>query len=210
MPPAPAVPPPWRHDRLALGPDLGVMTRAASGTGVSYAAGVAYGAHLNVPFLRWLSMSLYYLHADQSMSIDGPAAWGTAAELSVSDSLSSYLLGARLQPTLPIGERAAAWLNVGAAWGVLSFPVVRAAAADPYVIRTPPHSFIEFPLGIGGEWELVPRWLALQANAEFAIAVDDAASPVQSVTQSGLLAYSRALPGFTHSFVSTIGLALKL
>lgn len=206
----PALPPPWRHDRIALGAYVGLVARSANANGFSYAPGFAFGAHLDVPFVRWLSLSFHYLHASQSVSVDGQAAFGTPGAVGVSDSLSSYELGARLQPTLSIGDRAAVWLNLGAAWGVVNFPTLSVPAPDPYVLGTPHHTFVEFPLGLGGQWEFVPQWLAVQANATFGVLVDDSAPPVQSVTQAGLVVYTRALPGFSRSFVSTIGVVLKL
>lgn len=196
---------------VALGADIGLVARTAKGDGISYRPGITAGVHADLPIVSWLTLSTFYLYARESVKLDSSAPFGTGAPISISGALTSYKLGARLEPTWGFDPRTRAWISVGAAWGVLSYPLLTVHEGDSYAIAPPDHPFVEIPFGIGGDYEVIAGWLSVQANAAFGVTVfEQSIPPVQSLRQSGVVISSNGLPGFSNSFTALAGAVLRL
>jgi hypothetical protein len=198
------------HDELGIGADLGALALRSDASGIAtYAPGIAYGAHLVVPLAPWLSVAPYYLRATHGVRLGGDL--GAGAPLSRDGSLVSYELGLRVQPTLTFGPRARAWIGIGAAWGVLSYPAVNVAAADPYTIRTSDSVRLQVPFGLGGQYDVVRDWLAVEAGVSWGLGIDGSSTErVQSISRSGQVVTTPRLPNATSSIVALGGVVLFL
>lgn len=116
----------------------------------------------------WLSFSLYYVRASHEVSLP-PGAAGMDYEQIDMDTVLSYSLGARVEPTYRVSDTFRAWLSLGVGWGRMSLDKVTVQEQDrSYTVRDRAGVFVEVPFGIGASYEIVPRWLAIQAEADVA------------------------------------------
>jgi hypothetical protein len=211
-------PVPWwgapsgREALVELVPDIGIASRPAeSGHGVTYATGLAYGAHVQIPLLRVLRLSTYYAHLSQTIHVDR-GALGGGAEVTPVDDLDSYVIGLRVQPILHLSDRLRLWANVGVAWGIMTAPPLRMSPPVSVVVGEHGDAFVEFPFGAGGEFELWPRWLGITADVTAGPVLDgfDLSVPRQAIDASGRLVAVPNLPPFSSMWTATVGLSLLL
>jgi hypothetical protein len=197
---------------VELGPDVGMAARPAqSGHGVTYALGLTYGAHVQVPLLRLLRMSAYYTHAAQTIDIDR-GALGGGAPVTALDDLKSYVIGLRVQPAFHFSDRLRVWANLGVAWGMMTAPVLRVSAPMPFDVGQHADAFVEFPFGVGGEFDF---WAHLAGiTADFAVGPVvggfDLDQPERVIDGSGHLVGVPTLPPFSYVWTATFGLVLHL
>jgi hypothetical protein len=195
---------------VELGPDVGVVSRPAEGgRGATYGTAVAYGAHVQIPAVRALRVTLYYSRSSQSVEVDR-ARYG--APVTPQGRLESYVLGARIQPTFHVSERLRLWANLCVAWGIMTAPVLHVSAASPFDIGQHSDAFVEFPFGIGGEFDF---WRNVAG-----VTLDLAAGPVsagfdptrrfQTLNASGKLVEVPSLPPFGSIGIATLGLSLHI
>jgi hypothetical protein len=197
---------------VELGPDFGAARRvAASGYGVTYDAAFAYGAHIQVPIARLLRFTAYYARIAQRIDMR-PGALGIGAPVSPKDELDSYVIGARLQPTVHLSSRLRLWLDLGAAWGVMTSPVLHVDAAAPYEVGRHPEAFAEFPFGAGGEFDWWPERAGVTVDVTGGLISGgfDQADRLQTIDASGRLVAVPPLPSFSSSWSATLGIVLHL
>lgn len=220
LPPAPpAAPVPW-EPHLELGSDVAFVQRAASvdgndrATDVRYRPGLGYGLHASWHLVRWLRFSGYFVDARHEVELPA-GALGLTGVLTM-DPVRAYSLGARLAPTLTLGERARAWLSLGIGWGRLEFDRMKVveSTASPFEVRERSQSFVEYPLGLGASFDVVPRWLSVEVGLSAAV-VDDgddgsALVDAQAIDAAGKRRNVGSLPQVDAAFVQSIGLSLLL
>jgi hypothetical protein len=204
---------PVHEPDVVLAADVGVASRPAeSGHGVSYSAGFAYGGHIQVPLFRhFLRFSTYYAHLSQSIDVDRGALGGDAPVVPLGD-LDSYVIGARLQPVLHFSDRLRVWANVGVAWGIMTAPALRVDAALPFQVGPHGAAYVEFPFGVGGEFDFWPRWAGITADLTAGPGLNgfDLGTPQQTIDASGRLIAVRSLPPTRSVWSATAGLTIHL
>lgn len=204
-----------REPAVSIGPDLGVAWRAAKhdGSGIAYGAGAAYGAHAQMVLARWLRASIYWVASSHALDVPsgGLAAGG---DVTPEGSLSSYVLGARLQPTLALGSRARAWLSVGAGWGKLRAPTLRVASPGGDVASAPRDGvMLELPVGLGGQLDVYRRLVSVGADVAFGPVISqtgDLYDRVQVVDAGGRLGHVGGLPEPASSLTALLSVTLSL
>jgi hypothetical protein len=213
-----SVPPPWsRH--VDIGVDLAFVTRLAQGTSggtgadVSYEPTVGFGLHARWLIFEYLGFTAYYVDSKHDVTLP-PGALSLGGALSV-EAVETYAFGARLTPTWPVSERLRLWLAAGIGWGRLELGRMQVTpdAGGPYEVRQRADSFVEVPLGLGGSYEVWPRWLNLELElvGSFALDQEDASwRGMQAVDAEGGLVAVGPMPPIEGSFVGTLGLSLLL
>ena len=210
-PEPPSTPLPWeRH--LEVGADLLFVARPTS-SAVHLGVAAGYGAHLTWELLRYLRCTFYVEGARQSLSFDA-GALGQPGPIS-SPSVSSYMFGARFSPTLPLTPRLRAWLTAGVGWGRLEYGRMTTSDPGQAAFSIPERSgyVVELPLGGGIAFDLIPRWLSIQAELTGAPLLGHQGSafePAQAIDAAGKKRTIGALPTFDASIVQSIGLSLLL
>jgi len=214
-PPLPPEPPsellPWeRH--IEVGADLLFVARPTSAA-VHLGATLGYGAHLNWELLRYLRFTFYVEGARHGLTFDA-GALGQPGPIT-STAVSTYMFGARFSPTLPLTPRLRAWLTAGFGWGRFEYPRMTTQDPGQNAFSIPERSayIIEVPMGGGIAFDLIPRWLSIQAELTGAPLLGhqgNAFEPAQAIDAAGKKRAVGALPNFDASIVQSIGLSLLL
>jgi len=197
---------------VELAPDIGIASRPAQGGhGVSYALGFTYGAHVQIPLLRFLRLTAYYSHTDQTIDIDRGVLGGGAPVTPLGD-LDSYVIGARVQPAFHFSDRLRVWANLGVAWGVMTAPALRVSTTVPFDVGPHGDAYVEFPFGVGGEFDFWARRAGITADIAVGPVVGgfDLNRPRQAIDGSGRLVSVPTLPPFGSVWTGTLGLAIHL
>ena len=214
-PPAEKVP--WeRH--IEIGGDVALVQRPASAdaagnaSDVRYEGAVGFGLHARWEIFKYLRFAAYFIDAHHGIDLP-PGALGQQGVLEI-ESLRTYSFGARLCPTLPIGTRARAWLSVGVGWGRMEFGRMTVKdATGAFQVRERSDPFVEFPMGIGGSFDIIPRWLSveLELTGAFVSSEDgDATGQKQAIDGQGRKTHIGGFPELDGTFVQTLGLSLVL
>lgn len=177
-----------------------------------YPAAVGVGLSARVEVFEYLRANLYAVRASGSMDMP----YGALGLPGDPDPLTttSYSLGLRLSPTLPLGPRARTWLSVGAGWGRIEagrFNV--ASGGGTFQVRERAFSFVEFPVSIGTSFDLIKNWLTIEFEATGAFHVAQrgkARENGQAIDTGGHRIPVGPFPSLAASFVQTLGLALVL
>ena len=197
---------------VELGPDVGILRRpAASGRGARYGTGFAYGAHVQVPVASFIRTTAYYVRTSQSLEID-PGTLGAGAPVIARDDLASYVIGLRIQPTFSPTDRLHLWLNLGVAWGVMTSPVLHVAAPTPFEVGRHGDAFVEFPLGVGGEFDWWPHraGVTLDLAAGAVSGGFDSATRLYTIDAAGKLVSVPLLPPFASTWSAMLGIVAHL
>jgi len=201
--------------QLQIGPDFGLIARPAKddAAGISYGTGIAYGAHAQILTAPWLRFSLYYLRARQPVTMPaGSLLPGTAVE--GDPHLGSYVLGARIQPTLNLGQRLHLWANAGAGWGKVTVPAMKLTqGADSMRVGPRDGVLVEIPVGVGGSFDIIRRWLAVSIDATYAFSMKqsgDAYREAQVVDAKGEMLHVGPMPKLGSAVTGTISLVVEL
>lgn len=162
---------------------------------------------------RYLHLTGYLVESAQAL-VFSPGALGVHGTI-VSPSMHSYVFGARVSPTLPVGPHVRLWLTAGAGWGHHQYPRMTATEAghDPFMIPARSAAVVEVPMGVGAAFELIPRWLALHVELTGAYIPSQAGTAVDPggyAVESGLRREIGAVTHLEVSFAQTIGLTLFL
>lgn len=204
--------------QVQAGPDFGVLVRPARGNdaGVAYGTGIAYGAHVQLLAASFLRVSLYYTHGRQSLTMP-VGSLGSGLPVHADDAhVTSYILGARLEPTWNVTERAHVWASLGAGWGKLQAPAMWVGdEGNPgrYRVGERDGVMVELPVGVGGSFDVIPRWLGVALNATYAPLTaqsGDVYDPVQSIDASGRLVHAAGLPKATSAFSAFASVVIEL
>jgi hypothetical protein len=210
-PEPPSAPLPWeRH--IDVGADLLFLARPTSSP-VHLGAALGYGAHLNWELVRHLRFTFYIEGARHPVTL-APGALGQPG-LITSASVSTYMFGTRFSPALDITPRLRAWLTAGFGWGRFSYPRMTSRDPGQAAFSIPARSayVVEIPMGVGLSFELIPRWLSLQAELTGAPIVAQegtAVAPSQAIDAAGKKRAIGSLPQIDASIVQSIGLSLLL
>ena len=210
-PEQPSVPLPWeRH--VEVGADLLYLSRPTGGP-VHLDATLGWGAHLNWQLVKHLRFTFYFDAAHHPVQL-APGSLGLASIIT-SDSVNTYMFGVRFSPSLAFTPRLRGWLTAGFGWGRFEFPRMKAQDPGQAAFSIPDRSayVAEVPLGLGLSFDIIPRWLSLQA--EFTAAplfgqVGTAVVPSQAIDAEGKKRTVGPLPDLDVSLVQAIGLSLLL
>lgn len=210
-PEPPSVPLPWeRH--LDVGADLLFLARPTSSP-VHLGAAIGYGAHLNWELVRHLRFTFYLEGARHPVEL-AAGALDQPGKIT-SPSVNTYMFGARFSPSLDLTPRLRAWVTAGFGWGRFEYPRMMAQDPGQAAFAIPERSayVIEIPMGVGLSFELIPRWLSIQAELTGAPIVGQegtAVAPAQAIDAAGKKRTIGSLPSLDASIVQSIGLSLLL
>jgi hypothetical protein len=221
-PPLPPLPPsqplPWeQHGEIGFGPALVIKPVHLDGdrkpTPVRIQPGVGFNIHISWQIVRYLRVTGYVVESRHTLKFP-QGSLGLPGEIT-SDSMHAYTFGLRLSPSLPLGTRARVWATVGAGWGRLEYPrlTVTEATKGSYVVRERAAAVAEVPLGAGGSFELIPRWLALQLEVTGALVpsqISDAMREGQAIDSAGKMRGVGPMPRLDASIATTLSLSLLL
>lgn len=203
--------------QLQLGPDFGLIERRAqpNDVGVEYGSGIAYGAHAQVLVAQWLRFSAYYLHARQPLTVPQGSLGGASSIRPDHDHLSSFVLGARIQPTLNLGERLHLWASAGAGWGKVYAPAMQVGLASAPMARVAERDavLVELPFGIGGSFDVIRGWLAISFDATYAPLTNqsgDMYRDVQAIDTAGQLVRIGPMPKLAPAMAATASIVVEL
>jgi hypothetical protein len=200
---------------VMFGPDFGVLSRpadASSAPGATYGAGLAWGVHGQIIAAPWLRFAAYYLHGSQPVTFaDG--ALGVPWKLDGSTTLSSYVLGARLEPTWSPTSRLHLWLSVGAAWGRTAIGAMHVSAPSPFDLASREGVLVEIPMGLGGNFDVIPRWLGAGFDATYGPVMSqtgDIYGDAHAIDASGRAVVAHGMPTSKSSLQVLGSLSLEL
>lgn len=227
-PPLPPAPPrtrlPWaRH--IEIGPDIALVNRFGSNdaegqpTGIRLKPAVGLGVHARWEIFDYLRFSAFFVHAEHELALQTgalaqPGPITAEPREGGAPTVRSLALGARLAPTLPLGDRARSWLSVGVGYDRFDFDRMR--VSDPggeFTVRERGASYVEIPLGLGVSFDIIRRWLTIELETSGAFVLGrggDATREGQAIDAQGRRRTIGALPQTRGSFVQTLGLSLVL
>lgn len=220
LPPAtPRVPLPWeRH--IEVGGHVAMVTRPAStladgtATDVRYRPVIGFGVHTHWEVLEVLRFSTYFVDARHDLRIP-PGALGVPGGVVETGPVETIAFGARLAPTLPLGDRARSWVSAGIGWGRFAFGrmTILEPGGGSIAVRERSMSFAEIPIGLGASFDLIRNWLTIEVEVSGAFTVGqegEALEEAQGIDAAGRRRSIGALPVLDGSFVQTLGLSLVL
>jgi hypothetical protein len=209
----PAERPVTRH--VDIGAALALVQRVAEGQtgagGVRYPSAIGVGLSARVDVARYLRGGLYVVRGSTTADL-APGALGLPGDPGAVP-ITSYSLGLRLSPMLPLNPRARVWATIGAGWGRLEvgrFDVSNGGTT--YQVRERSFSFVEFPMGFGISIDVVKNWLAIEFEATGAFHAAERGTAVEKgqTIVGGRRVPVGPFPEIGATFVETIGLALIL
>lgn len=181
--------------------------------GIGYDAAMGITVSGRVRVVRWLRVAAYYQRMNVTASIPAGAIDEPAARFDL-DPLLCFSIGARLEPTLRVSERAWVWLSAGAGWGRMTSSKLGVTAPDrSYTVSEREGVFVELPFGIGGSFDVIPRWLAASIETTMAPNVAQSGTlftEAQYVDSRGGMGQSPAFPRFGFTFTAMAGVSLLL
>jgi hypothetical protein len=216
--------PPWER-RLEIGASFAFVIRpfaqALAPTDIAYSPAPGFGVHIHWPVFEWLRIHPYFIHAFHSLDIPQGALQASTSlsispEATISDeSVATFVLGAKIAPTLPFSDRWRGWVTAGIGWGRLEFPTMTVTEPDgvSYEIRDRSGVMVEFPLGIGIAFDVIERWMSVhyEATAAPITGQTGAAHEIfQAVDGDGEIRDVGAFGAIEASFVQTLGVSLIL
>ena len=167
LPETPRIRVPWeRHIELGGGAALAVRP-SSDPSGMRFRPALGIGVHGRWEFFRWLRFNIYFVGAVHEVSVP-LGALGTPGEVTGNDpgtmpKVDTFAFGARLAPTLPIGDRARTWIGVGIGYGRFAYGrmTIREPRDLTYQVRQRAPSFAEVPFSFGTSVDLIRGWLGV-------------------------------------------------
>ncbi len=186
---------------------------AGTGADPSYDPALGFSVHGRIMLARYLGFSGYFVASSHTVSLPA-GSLGLDGQLDT-DKLDTYAFGARLTPTWPIHERLRVWLAAGFGWGRLELGrmEVTPPGQSSFVVRERADSFLEVPFGIGGSYDVIPEWLAIDVESTVSVAIDqedESWAGMQTIDASGHRLAVGPMPPISASFVQTLGFSLIL
>lgn len=161
----------------------------------------------------WLNVAAYYVTSSHEINLPRGAAGFDYEQIEMGKVLA-YSLGARIEPTYRVTDEFRTWLSIGIGWGRMRLDKVNVVEADrSYTVRKRTGVFVEVPLGIGASYEVIPRWLAIQAEADIAPLSKQSGKlfdPTTFVDSQGTLDSVGPMPTQTISASFLLGVSLLL
>lgn len=219
LPPAPEPQPvPWEH-HLEIGAGLAIAEAPVSVDGDNKPTPLRFrpaaGFHVDLSWQvhRFFRFSGYVVERDHSITW-GPGALGLEGAID-GPKAHMYTFGVRFSPTLPLGSRGRLWITAGAGWGRIEYGrfTVMPPNSGALTLRERAESLFEVPLGIGGSFEIIPRWLSVHVELTGSFVpsqIGDALEHGQFIDEAGMKRDLAPMPKLDASFVQTIGLSLHL
>ncbi|MBM4375925.1 MAG: hypothetical protein FJ095_12630 [Deltaproteobacteria bacterium] len=212
-----------RHGELGVsGAWIARPFAAARGeTPMSYRPAIGVGIHVQWDIRSWVVVKPYFVWGAHDVELRYGALATTSPNSIRSDTVfqpvqaTTFAFGGKLLPTLNLSPRARAWLVAGVGYGRASFRGVTLTepGSKPLTVPDREGSFIEFPFGFGGSFEILPRRAAIVYEATGAPLVGQSGSAydvAKVVDGDGRLRELGAFGAFEASFVQTLGLSLIL
>ncbi|XXY53993.1 hypothetical protein WME91_22955 [Sorangium sp. So ce269] len=227
-PPLPPAPPPPRlpwERHIEIGADLAFVSRLGSRdedgnlTLARLKPAIGVGVHARWEIFDHLRFSAFFVHTEHELALSRgalaqPGAITAEPREDGAPSVRVLALGGRLAPTLPISERARAWLSVGIGYDRLF--VGRMRVSEPggeFTIRERGASYVALPLGLGFSFDLIQDWLTIELETSGAFLLGrggDATREGQAIDAQGRRRTIGPLPQARGSFLQTLGLSLVL
>ena len=207
--------------KVLLGPEAGVVFRSSQDDRVSYAAGFAWGVHARVELLPWLGFRAGYLVSRHPADIEDDALGNPNTRYS-SPTLSVHHIAGRIEPTWVATDELRLFASLGIGWSRITAETIDLSPAAPALgtaggteleVRKQTGVMLEYPLGLGASYDVVPRWVALSLAlwaAPLSNQTGDAFESTQTVDQDGMLTSVQGLPKFAATFGGTLGLSIIL
>ncbi|XXX75180.1 hypothetical protein WMF30_46780 [Sorangium sp. So ce134] len=230
-PPRPPLPPasppprlPWaRH--IEIGADaafvswLGTRDDAGRLTRARLEPALGLGIHARWEIFEYLRFSAFVVLARHDLTLQQGALWQPGAITAEpredgAPGARALALGARLAPTLPLGDRARSWISVGVGYDRFDFDRMR--VLDPggeFTVRERGASYVAIPLGLGVSFDLIRDWLTIELESSGAFLLGRGATATQEAQAIDGLGRRRTigpLPQTRGSFIHTLGFSLVL
>ncbi len=221
-------PPPFPEDpplaklplkrRFDIGTDLLLVNRPAADTidgapsHIAYRPALGFGFHARIQVIRYLQVGAYFAGATHGFT-SGQGALGVHGSIE-SDSLSTLWFGAKLMPTLPLGDYVRLFGTLGLGWGRFEVPqmTVREPGRASFIIKGRGNSFVEFPIGMGASFEVIENWLSVDVEITGSPTLSRKGTsfvPVQAI-DNGRKRTIDSMAETHMSFVQSFGLSLLL
>jgi len=189
--------------------------------GTRYAPAPAWGLHLRWRLLSFLRFHAYFVDSHHTVELPQGALVPSTDNAIASDatpseiSVATFVFGGRLAPTWELSERLRLWLAAGVGWGRFEYPTMTITEADgaQFEVRERDGSFVEFPFSVGGSFDVIDRWLAVELELTAAPATGQSGSAHRTFQTTDADGQIRQVGGFgaiEASFTQTIGLSLIL
>lgn len=160
----PASPPLRRLKTLEVGPLLGLSLRDGDDDRLSYSPAFTWGGYLKTDVWRFLSARVSYVNA--SHAVDGKPLVDGVESGSYPD-VSSFSLRFTLEPTWRAGDLRAFGV-IGVGWGKLRVDHIDTEEGF-HLTDSQAGVFIEYPLGVGLNYDLLDGWLSVGALYTFSL-----------------------------------------
>lgn len=229
-PPRPPLPPeapranvPWKR-AVEIGGDAVWAIRTAEtvsgpSNGIRYKDTLGFGLHLRFPIVRWLEFTAYFYDADHDADIPN-GALGPRGTVEMPP-IETFAFGARLSPTLHLGDRFRIWLTGGAGWGRMQVGRMTIHETNGDVlVRERSNPYVEFPIGAGTGFEIIKNWIVLEYEITGAFVANQSSTAVtpfqgwaqeqNGTEQVGRIVTINPFPGFGSTWIQTLGLSLIL
>lgn len=199
-----------RH--LEIGPDVGIWLRTADSDDVSYAPGLAYGAHARADLWPVLGFRVYFSNARHAVEL-ARGALGLEDTAVDQPDLEVFQLGFRAEPTYMPTSTLRLWAGLGIAWAHVTAPrpTSTGAVQVQYADRTA--VFLEYSAAAGATWDFVPDWLAATLSASGGILTSHSGDAFREHTVSdgaGGTVSMGGLPKVKTSFAAHLGVGMIL
>ncbi|MBM4358616.1 MAG: hypothetical protein FJ096_10970 [Deltaproteobacteria bacterium] len=215
---------PWqRHGEF--GAELAWLSRPFSNAlgpvRTNYRPTFGLGVHLQWDVRPWLHVRPYFLWGAHNVEV-GHGALSTASPSSIRpdaifDAIqaATFTFGVKLAPTWNVSPRARVWFVAGVGYGRSSFRnmTITEPGGKPFTVPDRDGVFVDFPLGLGGAYEVLPGRAAFTFEVTGAPAVGQtgtAYEPFQVVDTTGKLRELGPFGAVQATFVQTLGLAIYL
>jgi hypothetical protein len=207
-------------EHLEVGGGLSIVATPGSAavdgkaTNVSLKPGAGFHLRLSWEVFRWLWFTPYLVEARRPLSFGQGGALNLSG-VQLEGTAWMYGFGARVSPTLPIGDRVRLWITAGAGWSHLNYSRICPSngCGTSYVIHERAANFVEVPLGLGAAFEIVPRWLRIHVETTWSLLpsqTGEALDAGQTLGPDGKIVPVTGMPHLTGSFTQLIGLSLVL
>jgi hypothetical protein len=208
--PAPFPSPP----RAEVGFDAGLVARPASGDGpVHYPVGGTVGGHVRLEVLEWLGARLASRFEFSHASFDD-GALGLPSGTSIDQpQLRRIQISLMAEPTWRPLPRLLLYVGVGGGWGRTTGERMHTSGAESVVLPSRSAVFVEFPLSVGGRFEIVKNWLVVNLQASASLLIDQSGHLLETYdtpNRAGLLTPVGPFPDQGTSFSLLTGLGLLL
>jgi hypothetical protein len=198
---------------VAFAEDLSTTAADGSPTPVRLEPGVGFHVRLGWELFKYLSFTGYMVEIDHALVLPSGSLGvaGTYADASA----HTYFFGARVSPTLPIGDRVRLWATAGGGWGLVAYPALEVTppGGAALTIRARTADVVEIPVGLGASFEIIPRWLRVHAELTYSFypsQLGDATGTGQTVNDAGKIQNIGPMPHLDGAFTQTLGLSLLL